>query len=102
MVRPTAGSKLRIRVALVIECEEFVPAMLGLMVACDEDDRIQGSAELECLLLLSCFVVVVQASLPCLASAVFEFSRYLFFELIRFLVSSLALLASRSALSCSL
>ena len=79
----------------MVECEEFVPAVLRLMEARNEDARFQGCAE--CLVWLPCFVVV-QASLPCLAVV----SRYLFLDIFsRCNVSlSLALLAPRSAVYC--
>ena len=91
--------KLLLISSSVVECEEFVPAMLRLMEARNEDARFQGCAE--CLVWLPCFVVV-QASLPCLAHGLAVVSRYLFLDIFsRCNVSlSLALLAPRCAVYC--
>ena len=81
----------------MIGCEGFVPAMFVLVVACNEDDRIQGCAE--CLVWLPCFVAV-QVDLAALS----ELSRcpvqisFLFYLFSRQL--SLALFASRSDVYC--
>ena len=80
----------------MVECEEFVPAMLKLTEARNEAARFHGCAE--CLVWLPCFVVV-QASLPCLAVV----SRYPFLDIFSGCNVSLSLaqFASRCAVYCA-
>ena len=88
--------KLLLISSSVVECEEFVPAMLRLTEARNEDARFQGCAE--CLVWLPC-LVVVQASLPCLAVV----SRYPFLDIFSGcnISLSLAQFASRCAVYCT-